>query len=349
MTPTRQRIGYIDALRGLIMLLVVMTHIHRHSFGGTAFSFNSLISAELMPVFFFISGLLLFFKKEDGVPKIKDLALFTGKKLLFLSLPAFIFMAVYGLVFQVPFHDILWDAYKYGFWFTLVLAGFYLIFAVLRAFFETLCKISKEKAAFVYLLAGLLVFLGTSFIRSPFNPWKNVALNNLFCLYHFQHFLYFTAGALAGCYYETFLRLLQKRFVLLGAMLVYISCITLRYFSSDLLLESLLNPVIALTFITILWQLFKTNETALSTSKTGKALTYIGKYTLDIYLLHTILLPFNLQMVGAFFDSNPSPVLEFALSFAVAIPVIVMCLLISKFIRVSDLSAKVIFGRVIHA
>ena len=177
MTLSKQRIGYIDALRGLIMLLVVMTHVHRHSFGGAGFSFNSLISAELMPFFFFISGLLLGRRTENGTPGVKGLAKYTGKKILTLCVPAFVFIGIYAFLFRISYTDILWDAYKYGFWFTIVLAAFYLFRALLRLLFEKLCRIKKETAVWIYLCAGVLVFLGTSFIRSPFFPWKNVALN----------------------------------------------------------------------------------------------------------------------------------------------------------------------------
>ena len=345
MTGARNRIEYIDSLRGLIMLLVVMTHVHRHSFGGYAFSFNSLISAELMPLFFFISGLLLGHRAEEGTPGYKDLAKYTGKKLLSLCLPAFIFMGVFALVFRISYIDILWDGYKYGFWFTLVLAAFYLLWGVLRVFFEKFCRIEKEKAVWIYLCAGVLVFLGTSFIRSPYFPWKNVTLNNLFCVYHLQHFLYFAVGALAGCHYDRFLKALQNQYLLLAAVIVYAVCITLRYLKPDLLLEALLNPVIALAFTVILWRLFQKGEDRLSTAKAGKALSRIGRYTLDIYLLHTILLPSGLRMVGDFFDNYPSPVLEFALSFIVAAAVIAVCLLISKLIRCSDIAAKIVFGK----
>lgn len=344
MTLPRQRIGYIDALRGLIMLLVVMTHVHRHSFGGAGFSFNSLISAELMPFFFFISGLLLGRRTENGTPGVKGLAKYTGKKILTLCVPAFVFIGIYAFLFRISYIDILWDAYKYGFWFTIVLAAFYLFWALLRLLFEKLCKIKKETAVWIYLCAGVLVFLGTSFIRSPFFPWKNVALNNLLCVYHLQHFLYFTVGLLAGSYSDRFLKLLQNQYVLFAAVCLYTVCITIRYFTSDLLLEALLNPVIALAFIVMLWSLFKKGEERLLTSKVGKTLSYIGKYTLDIYLLHTILLPFNLRMVGDFFDKYPAPVLEFALSFIVAGAIVAVCLLISKLVRTSDFAAKILFG-----
>ena len=344
MTLPRQRIGYIDTLRGLIMLMVVMTHVHRHSFGGTGFSFNSLISAELMPFFFFISGLLLGRRTENGVPGVKELAKYTGRKILTLCLPAFVFMGIYAFLFRISYSDILWDAYKYGFWFTLVLAAFYLFWALLRLLFEKLCRVRKETAVWIYLCAGVLVFFGTSFIRSPFFPWKNVALNNLFCVYHLQHFLYFTVGLLAGNRSERFLGLLQNQYVLFAAVCLYASCITIRYFTGNLLLEALLNPVIALAFIVMLWSLFKKSEDCLLASRAGKTLSCIGKYTLDIYLLHTILLPFNLRMVGDFFDRYPAPVLEFALSFVVAGVIVAVCMLISKLIRTSDFAAKIFFG-----
>lgn len=60
-----QRIGYIDALRGFTMLLVVFSHIETFCYN---IPFNESILSSLfitfrMPMFFFISGYIAY-KKE---------------------------------------------------------------------------------------------------------------------------------------------------------------------------------------------------------------------------------------------------------------------------------------------
>ena len=52
------RIGYIDALRGFVMLLVVFRHVEVFSFGEDVFFTSPFINYFMMPLFFFISGLM---------------------------------------------------------------------------------------------------------------------------------------------------------------------------------------------------------------------------------------------------------------------------------------------------
>ena len=77
----------------------------------------------------------------------------------------------------------------------------------------------------------------------------------------------------------------------------------------------------------------------------GRGLQYIGVRTLDVYLLHYILLP-KLPQVGAWFNQNrPNFVLEITVSFSVALVVIAFCLLVSQLLRISPIFRQYLFGR----
>ena len=58
-----KRIGYIDAMRGLTMILVVYSHITFQCLGNVDIAFNDFFMRFRMPLFFFISG-WVFFKAE---------------------------------------------------------------------------------------------------------------------------------------------------------------------------------------------------------------------------------------------------------------------------------------------
>lgn len=84
-----RRIEYIDALRGFAMILVVSPHIlvfgcshslgDDFSLGGNNFlSFNSLFVLFHMPLFFFISGFLLY--KKDFEWNLQNMTLLITKK-----------------------------------------------------------------------------------------------------------------------------------------------------------------------------------------------------------------------------------------------------------------------------
>ena len=70
---------------------------------------------------------------------------------------------------------------------------------------------------------------------------------------------------------------------------------------------------------------------------------YVGRRTLDSYLIHCFLLPRYLSEFTLFKD-YPRPIIEFAVSSLIAIIIIAMCLLISNIIRLSPTLAHFLFG-----
>ena len=77
----------------------------------------------------------------------------------------------------------------------------------------------------------------------------------------------------------------------------------------------------------------------------GSALQYIGRRTLDIYLLHFLFLP-NLPAVGAFFKLNKHNfAIDTTLSILIALIVIAFSIVTSNILRISPLFKKYLFGR----
>lgn len=54
----RKRIGYIDAMRGFTMILVVYSHVCNYCLGNKWMGWNDVFFLFRMPCFFFISGWL---------------------------------------------------------------------------------------------------------------------------------------------------------------------------------------------------------------------------------------------------------------------------------------------------
>jgi hypothetical protein len=77
----------------------------------------------------------------------------------------------------------------------------------------------------------------------------------------------------------------------------------------------------------------------------GSSLQYIGRRTLDIYLIHFLFLP-NLPAVGAFFKLNKHNfAIDLTLSVLIALVVIAFCIITSNILRISPLFRKYLFGR----
>ena len=116
--PQPNRIGYIDALRGLAMILVVYFHIAAYGFGSYEFGYNDIIERFRMPTFFFISGWL--FYNVGRIWNRQTIADIIRKKFMVQIIPTAVFMLLYLMMFNLLDVNSL-GSDKKGYWFTFVL------------------------------------------------------------------------------------------------------------------------------------------------------------------------------------------------------------------------------------
>ena len=91
--------------------------------------------------------------------------------------------------------------------------------------------------------------------------------------------------------------------------------------------------------------IFLGRKKVIEQTRFGNGLQFIGRRTLDIYLLHYFFLP-KLPMVGEFFRLNRHNfVLDTTASLAVALLVVCFCIITSQLLRVSPFFKKYLFGR----
>jgi fucose 4-O-acetylase-like acetyltransferase len=103
--------------------------------------------------------------------------------------------------------------------------------------------------------------------------------------------------------------------------------------------------VLAYLGIIIVYAFFrKYQETFMSSSRIGAFLSYIGRRTLDIYMLHYFFLP-KLPELGDWLKSCPNLAIELVLVLLLSIVVIGISLITSNIIRVSDTLAYYLFGK----
>ena len=77
-------------------------------------------------------------------------------------------------------------------------------------------------------------------------------------------------------------------------------------------------------------------------SRIGKSLQFIGRRTLDIYLLHYFFVNNSMSWVKNI--GVDSPTLIFVISITTALVIIGICLLVSNFLRTNPLLGKILFG-----
>lgn len=94
----------------------------------------------------------------------------------------------------------------------------------------------------------------------------------------------------------------------------------------------------------IVYSFFRRHQANFTQAKPlGKALQYVGRRTLDIYMLHYFLLP-HLPEVGEYLLSAPNSVLELSVGITLSLLVTGICLVISNVLRLSEPLSHYLFG-----
>jgi hypothetical protein len=231
---------------------------------------------------------------------------------------------------------------KSGYWFTLTLFEFFLIYAA--TMFLNPFKNQGIKEDLVVIVVASVVYFFSSF-REHSNPvvadvYHYLGINYL------RYYVFFCLGTFIKKYYEGFCRLMDNKYVMALVLMGLLGMIMLS--------GPLLYHLHAITFVFIVYgtlgimvvlTFFRKHENRVSSQTVlGRYLQFIGRRTLDVYLLHYLFLPRHLEMVGAFFKENPNPVLEFFVSVFLACLVIIVCLTVSEVLRMSPFLEHRLFG-----
>lgn len=331
-----KRIEYIDSLRGLTMVLVVYHHIQFYSTQLTdAFTFNTIFKLFRMPLFFFISGFILY--KATTIWDLKDSVRFINKKIVVQLIPTFFFIILDSFCFDVPIKEMIFDSMKGGYWFTFTLFEFFIIYVTTQLFIHSTNLTKYEN--FILIFSGLIVYI---VCNRRFINYINEDLISFFSISNWHLYIFFLFGCIVKKYFTQFKILLDSKYFIpfiqisfIFACLVYIKYDYISFF---------IGKYIPISGIIIVFAFFRNYEFHLSSKKSiGRILQFIGKRTLDIYLIHYFLLPRNLTSLKNYLgDSNP--LLEFSISMFLALLVVGACLIISSIFRTSPILGHYLFG-----
>ena len=337
------RLGYIDCIRGLMMLLVVFHHVETYSLFH--FTYETEISKFFqlfrMPMFFFISGFLAYKAlNKDGVNFGKELS----KKVRILLVPTFVFGIIYSFYIGKDLIQSFAETEKTGYWFTLVsFEMFFLVFSVLK-----LCSLKGKTWMYVLVIGAILLTL----LKFPMKMIPSLCeIGNITSFHYlFEFFQYFVFGMLASKFVERFHAIIDANWmptiaIPLFAILFCVKNSLQPAGISIILMEKALELALAYLGIIIVYAFFrKYQESFVLSSKIGALLSYIGRRTLDIYMLHYFFLP-RLPELGDWLKSCPNVALELVLVLLLSIIVVAISLITSNIIRVSDTLAYCLFGK----
>lgn len=306
--------------------------------GGRLLTFNALFTAFRMPLFFFISGFILF--KKDFEWTLPASGKFLLKKTKVQLVPTLFFLALFTYIFNMSFVNSIFDGAKEGYWFTITLFEFFVIYVLLRI----LCRKLKYKNGldwFILTAAVIIYFVRRWYLTSGLYEepaFLLIGMENI------NYFLFFVIGTLARKHYDKVQQLAQNGYIVAVGLLFFF-CAIIYKFHENQPTSSILYLSIRIVGVMLVFTFFMKNENLFTQeTRLGRVLQYIGRRTLDIYLLHYFFLPRNLGPIAQFFNTYQNPSLEIFVSLIISIMVICLCLLMSKIIRLSPVLADWLLG-----
>lgn len=339
---TTKRIEYIDAMRGFTMFLVILGHVSTFSmgfFGSDTFHYHQIANEFQMPLFFFISGFVLY--KSDFIWNINNSIRFLFKKIGVLILSPFIFMLSLVVTKNGSIIDALFDYAKSGYWFTFALFE-YFIFYILFQQFVRLLKLRGISEDLFLLCLGGGVYVATVFsIVVQYELDKGWA--SLIGVPTWHNFVFFIIGTRIRKYFMEFEKVLNSKYFMMIAVSIFFLLNLLP--KTAIISSTLWNFLTACIGIVIIFSLFRQYQNYLdSTHRIGRWIQFVGRRTLDIYLIHYFFLFSNMQAVLPNFGQLNSPFLEFICSTIIALLIIACCLSVSCILRLSPVMAHFLFG-----
>lgn len=355
----KPRLEWLDALRGFTMILVVAYHVAEMGFGESWQRSSSMPFLVLfrMPLFFFVSGFLAY--RATQVWNISNLGSLLWKKFKVQTIPTIVFfllaISILNKKFLPAFEEALQSPYKGGYWFTIVLLYMFIAY-YLFAFLES--KLKWRSWIPITLLFLVSLFFYESCYQPRYFSWalgyKGVKTDVYYFLMDssigqmFLYFPFFLYGNIVHRYWDKAQRIMDSKwlFPVIVTVVVLATMDALKWHTLRMSWAVLPLTIARFGLLTMVFMYFRhyqqyvTQHTVIGTS-----LQYIGRRTLDIYLLHFIFLP-DLPNIGEFFNAHTHNfVLDTSLSVLVGLLIIAFCIITSNILRISPFLKKWLFGR----
>lgn len=339
----KKRLRYINAMRGLAILLVVFSHVTNAyvkmpitnlSFSGVYY----MMTMFRMPLFFFVSGFFAFRMADKWTwPTVKRVM---TKKFQAQIVGLAVFSFLYGVCMRGWKFQFLWTSNPY--WFTISLFEMFVLYLAVAL-------IVRKTGSNI----PLYMLLGISFV-SPFvfnyltdgmkMPQWVVGLQTWHTL---NYWPYFMMGIFARRFESFTWKLVDNRYfkaiMIVGffSLVIFYGCRHKYSLEWDFVMTAM--RVTGLMTLLISFRSYRDwfdKGTAIS-----NCMSFVGSRTLDIYYLHYFFIP-NLTFMKGFLSSGPgnNVLAMLVIGLTISALVIAMCLIISAVLRSSTFLSSWLFG-----
>lgn len=307
----KAKIEELDLVRAFAILGVLFIHGTSQSLvklipgtsTHTLFLFINKMSNFAVPVFIFLSAVVLFYRYDQDFSW-KQCLNFYKKRLLYILVPYLIWSLAYSLYYYniLPHwkgYTATWDIEMFleklqrgqaapHLYFFIIIFQFYVLFPLLIQLFQLL-----RKHVWLLVLLGIAVQVGFYLYAYEYGPIQNRAS------YCFGYFGLFTIGGVLGMYYRQAIAWMKKYGYLFLALATIFGLTLVRiYYLSFAHLQTPPTYVYDAIFhlyalfmgISLIWLSVKIIEILSPTSFIIRSLKELGVVSFGIYLTHVVLL-----------------------------------------------------------
>lgn len=328
-----QRIQYVDAMRGLAMIMVVIWHVFTMSLHCET-QFSTLFNWVLqMPLFVMISGFFVGKLLNSSFTKL------LRKEFIHLVIPAVIMMTIYCWTFSKSFHYVIVDTYKGGYWFTYLLFAYFVIFYLSNKLIDKCVTKTLFRNGLHIIIAVIIAYasqIASSFIHS-------YPIISLLSLDLYGYYPYLVIGWLIFKYRIILLNSVKTGGVILFCLLSNIAFYKygisyLKYFAV------LISLIVNTSSLILIWICFERLPQLSTSTKTGRFLGFVGRRSIDVYFLHYFFIPFNLGLIGELCIELNSSLLSYLIATVLSLIITVLSLGLGQILRLSPFTAKYLLG-----
>lgn len=317
-----QRLQYLDQMKGIAILLVVVGHVMQFSFGIHGSSVNDMLEIFHMPLFFYVSGYLAY-KSITGLRPVLDRIIHKGKALV---LP----LMTVGSLHAIFVHEDVahWMLRGFGgYWFLYVL----LITSVIFILIESVA--CRFKSPILYASAFILPYIGVIGLKL-----SHIEMGGAIPVNHFvSYYRYFLIGWMCKKY-------LPFNQLLFGNNITYalgFILFLLQWYWCDKC-NMLLIFLGAIGAIIVLQQWLHTAPK----TKVLNLFSYLGQKSLIIYVIHYFFIPDVSQQLNSFITIPSLPfVWQFTFAFTLSSAIIAASLFVGSLIEKNKHLSFVFLGK----
>lgn len=250
------------------------------------------------------------------------------------------------LLNNISIGNLVTDKFKSGYWFTLTLFEFIFV-QYLYEHFATKMNFRAQGFAYVFGLAMLSLSLYVLSIPTVSEGFGEAS--GFMGVPMLRYYLYFVVGRIVRLHLTDILCWRRKECAMAMLVILFVGlAIYNRCFSTDSLRGVAFHcnlVAFEMSSLLVIFAFFYRTRTYWSAYQTlPKALSFLGRRTLDVYLLHYFFLPVDLHVFGMYFLSHPAPIVEALFALIVSLSVIGVSLLFGALLRSSRIVAKYALG-----